>query len=81
MTIDNVEALLDESRAAFAGDALQVDLSGVSEVDSIGVSLLFEWVRQAHSRNIRLSYVNLPPNLINMATLYGVLDLIPQHTH
>lgn len=81
MTIDNVDALLDESRAAFAGDALQVDLSGVSEVDSIGVSLLFEWVRQAHSRNIQLSYVNLPPNLINMATLYGVLDLIPQHHH
>lgn len=81
MTLENVNALLEESNAAFTAENLELDLAGVSEVDSTAVSLMFEWLRQAHKRNISLTFVNLPSNLVNMATLYGVLDLIPQHHH
>jgi phospholipid transport system transporter-binding protein len=81
MTMENVNALLEESDAAFSAGNLEMDLAGVSEVDSTAVSLLFEWLRRAHSRNISLVFANLPSNLVNMATLYGVLDLIPQHHH
>ncbi|HSI95860.1 MAG: lipid asymmetry maintenance protein MlaB [Methylophilaceae bacterium] len=81
MTLENVNALLEESNAAFTAENLEMDLAGVSEVDSTAVSLMFEWLRQAHKRNISLTFVNLPSNLVNMATLYGVLDLIPQHHH
>lgn len=81
MTLENVNALLEESNAAFTAENLEMDLAGVSEVDSTAVSLMFEWLRQAHKRNISLTFVNLPANLVNMATLYGVLDLIPQHHH
>ena len=81
MTFENVNALLEESDAAFTAENLELDLSGVSEVDSAAVSLMFEWLRQAHKRNISLTFVNLPSNLVNIATLYGVLDLIPQHHH
>ena len=81
MTLENVDALLDESAAAFTADNMQVDLAGVSDVDSTAVSLMFEWLRQAHSRNISLVFVNVPPNLVSIATLYGVLDLLPQHHH
>ena len=81
MTLENVNALLEESNAAFTAENLEMDLAGVSEVDSTAVSLMFEWLRQAHKRNISLTFVNLPSNLVNMAALYGVLDLIPQHHH
>ena len=81
MTLENVDALLDESAAAFTADNMQVDLAGVSDVDSTAVSLMFAWLRQAHSRNISLVFVNVPPNLVSIATLYGVLDIIPQHHH
>lgn len=81
MTLENVDALLGESVEAFTSDNMEIDLSGVSEVDSTAVSLMFEWLRQARSRNARLVFVNVPPNLVNMATLYGVLDIIPQHHH
>lgn len=81
MTFENVNALLQESDAAFTAENLELDLAGVSEVDSAAVSLMFEWLRQAHKRNISLTFVNLPSNLVNIATLYGVLDLIPQHHH
>jgi phospholipid transport system transporter-binding protein len=81
MTMENVNVLLDESDTAFSAGNLEMDLAGVSEVDSTAVSLLFEWLRRAHSRDISLVFVNLPSNLVNIATLYGVLDLIPQHHH
>jgi phospholipid transport system transporter-binding protein len=81
MTLENVNALLNETSSAFTSDNMQVDLSSVSEVDSTAVSLLFEWLRQARARNTSLVFVNVPPNLVSIATLYGVLDLIPQHHH
>lgn len=81
MTLESAGALLTESKVVFAADNLEMDLSGVSEVDSAALSLLFEWLRQAHGSGVSLVFVNLPPNLTSLATLYDVLDLIPQHTH
>lgn len=81
MTVESVNALLAESNAMFAAQNMQMDLAAVDEVDSAAISLLFEWLRQAHARNTSLVFVNLPSNLVSLATLYGVLDLIPQHTH
>lgn len=81
MTMENVGALLDESRSLFSGGSLEMDLAGVDEVDSAAVSLLFEWLRQARAQNVGLVFVNLPANLASLATLYGVLDLIPQPAH
>jgi phospholipid transport system transporter-binding protein len=81
MTMENVNALLAESTPAFDSNNLEMDLSGVPDVDSAAISLLFEWLRQAHVRNASLVFVNLPSNLASLASLYGVLDLIPQHQH
>lgn len=81
VTVETVNALLADSAGAFAGGSLQVDLGAVAEVDSAAISLVFEWMRQAQRSSADLVFVNLPPNLACLATLYGVLDLIPQHTH
>lgn len=82
MTVETVNRLLAESASIFSAAAdLEMDLAGVSDVDSAAVSLLFAWLRQAHACNASLVFINLPANLASLATLYGVLDLIPQHTH
>jgi phospholipid transport system transporter-binding protein len=47
-------------------------------VDSAAVALLLEWRRQAALRKKRLEFVNLPPNLLALAELYGVAELIQQ---
>jgi len=76
MTVDQVNALLAESRAfSMPGE---IDLSQVSDVDTTAVSLLFEWQRQARNQNSKISFSNLPENLASLATLYGVSELIPQ---
>lgn len=76
MTMKQVNALLSESSAL--PPANEIDLSEVSDVDTSAVSLLFEWMRQAQGRNSKISIVNLPANLVSLAELYGVTDLLPK---
>jgi phospholipid transport system transporter-binding protein len=80
LSFETIPKVLEES-AAYAArpdlpDCLTIDLSGITGVDSAAVALLLEWRRQAESRKKRLEFVNLPPNLLALAELYGVADLI-----
>ena len=61
-------------------DRLTIDFSAITGVDSSAVALLLEWRRQAAERGKRLEYVNLPPNLVALAELYGVTELIQPST-
>jgi phospholipid transport system transporter-binding protein len=78
MCMPQVESLLDESASIPATKEIEIDLAAVSDVDTATISLLFEWIRQAHSRKCKVVYTNLPENLESLATLYGVLELIPR---
>ena len=61
-------------------DRLVIDFAGITDIDSSAVALLLEWRREALARGKTLEFVNLPANLLALATLYGVADLIqPQH--
>lgn len=81
MTVAKMNSLLAES-AALAGTAhVEVDLKEVLDVDTSAISLLFEWMRQAQARKSKVVFSNLPENLVSLAMLYGVLELIPQTTH
>lgn len=81
LLLDDIESLVEQSFELDGTKLLEVDMSDVSEVDSVTISLLFEWLRQAKSKKCDLFYSNLPANLTSLATLYGVLDLIPQAAH
>lgn len=78
VTLANVKQLLAQGSTLFADGSVRVDLSGVSEVDSTALSLLLEWVREAERGNRSLVFLNLPENLLSLARVYGVLDLIPR---
>lgn len=57
-------------------DRLTIDFSEITAVDSSAVALLLEWRRQAQARGKTLEFANLPPNLLALAGLYGVAELI-----
>ena len=57
-------------------DRLVIDFARVTTVDSSAVALLLEWRRQAAARAKTLQFVNLPANLMALARLYGVAELI-----
>ena len=58
------------------GDALVLDLSGVTRTDSAGLSLLIEWRRGAEQRKQLLSFSNIPQQLLEIAEVSGVSQLI-----
>ena len=57
-------------------DRLTIDFSHITGVDSSAVALLLEWRRRAQLNGKTLTFVNLPANLLALAGLYGVAELI-----
>lgn len=66
-------AMREESLAAISGADLEIDLAGITEVDSSALALLFFWQRRAR----RVTLLNTPRSLLALAELYGVVALLP----
>jgi len=77
MTLATATVLLAEGVATLSGSIKGFDLSGVSDVDSSGLAVVFGWLREAKRLDKTVSIVNLPGNLISLAEVYGVSDLLP----
>jgi phospholipid transport system transporter-binding protein len=80
LSFETIPAVLAQS-ADYAArgdlpDRLTIDFAKVGAVDSSAVALLLDWRRQAMKRGKTLVFVNLPSNLLALAGLYGVADLI-----
>ena len=82
LSFDTIPTVLEQSEQYAARpdlpDRLTIDFAGITGVDSSAVALLLEWRRQAALRGRRLEFANLPPNLLALAQLYGVAELIQQ---
>jgi len=52
------------------------DLALVTKADSAGLALLLEWLRLARLAGAQLHYVNLPGQLLAMAHVAGVDDIL-----
>lgn len=76
LTLNTVKALFDQGLPQ-GRSSLVVDLSGVEAVDSAAVSLMLVWMREAQRRNITLCFNAVPENLMSLARLYGVSDVLP----
>lgn len=76
LTLSTVKALFDRGLPQ-GQSSLEVDLSAVEAVDSAAVSLLLSWLREAQRRNVTLCFSHIPENLLSLARLYGVADLLP----
>jgi phospholipid transport system transporter-binding protein len=55
---------------------LIIDLQEVRRADSAGLALLIEWQRQAARRRCVLSFANTPAQLLAMARVSGVEQLL-----
>jgi phospholipid transport system transporter-binding protein len=77
VTLGNAATLLEEGRRHIAEGVQTVDLGEVNEMDSALLAVLLAWLRDARSRDKKLSFVNLPESLRTIAQLYGVDRLLP----
>jgi phospholipid transport system transporter-binding protein len=78
MTMETVGPLLAAASSLIGNGEVEFDLSGVPDADSAALSLMFEWMRLAQASHSTIFFSNLPHSLISLATLYGVLEMIPQ---
>ena len=78
ITIDDAPRLLTETRHFPAQTRLVIDFSEVGHVDTVTLSLMFEWLRHAQAKDCDLKFSHLPQNLQSLMALYGITKLIPQ---
>ncbi|QET03461.1 MULTISPECIES: STAS domain-containing protein [Cupriavidus] len=76
LTNQNAAAVLRDGLARVAQGDVAVDCAGLTHVDSSAVAVLLGWQRAAAGRGQTLSIVNVPPQLGELAALYGVAGLI-----
>ncbi|RLK29658.1 STAS domain-containing protein [Cupriavidus plantarum] len=76
LTNQNAAAVLRDGLARVAQGDVAVDCAGLTHVDSSAVAVLLGWQRAASGRGQTLSIVNVPPQLGELAALYGVAGLL-----
>lgn len=77
LTMDTVRQAFDAGLGVSRDGVVRVDLSAVGEVDSSAVSLMLAWLREAERGGGKLLFLSAPENLLSLARMYGVNDLIP----
>ncbi|HWQ95004.1 MAG TPA: STAS domain-containing protein [Gammaproteobacteria bacterium] len=55
---------------------LTFDLAGVQRVDSAGLALLLEWLREARRRSKEIRFENIPEQLAAIAKVSGLSDIL-----
>ena len=80
LTIATVPALFETGLQHLTSEDLLVDFSQVEAVDSAAVSMLLGWTRAAQRSQRTLRVTGLPADLLSLARLYGVDELLPQQS-
>jgi phospholipid transport system transporter-binding protein len=78
LNMDTVPTLFETGLKQLAGKDLNVDFSQVESVDSAAVGMLLGWARSARHLQHVLRVKGLPEELLSLAHLYGVAEMLPQ---
>ena len=70
-------ALLLPDLRTQSGPQVVVDASALSRFDSAALAVLLEFRRQSLALGKRFSVLGLPARLADLATLYGIVELLP----
>ena len=77
VTIATASQIIDAARESWPEQGVStVDFAGVTEADSAALALIFKWQRDAARRERAVRCVNIPANVVALARLYGVDELI-----
>lgn len=76
VVVSTASGILTASKSLNMAAGTTIDFAQVKDIDTAAISLILEWQRRALKENQLIKLVNLPVNLVSLAQLYGVADLI-----
>tara|TARA_B100000780_G_scaffold216710_1_gene156048 strand:+ start:190 stop:480 length:291 start_codon:yes stop_codon:yes gene_type:complete len=76
LTFENISKVIDQAKDFNWQNSVNLDLSGVGEVDTSLLALILHWKRSAkvNKKNVFISAA--PENLMKLAKLYGAEEFI-----
>jgi len=78
LSFDSVPGLWEHCCAQFSGrNELDIDLSQVERSDSAGLALLVECLRQAHQSGKTLRFFNIPAQMLAIARVSSLDQVLP----
>lgn len=80
VTMATVSALFSEGLKPQANSNVVIDFAQIEKVDSSAVSLMLVWLREAQRNKVSLRFIHVPDNLMSLAKLYGVAELLTLST-
>lgn len=79
LTFATATKALEISKRLFANHSeLEIDLGDVSACDSAGLAILIEWLSQAKADGRSIVFRNIPEQLLAIARISEVEDLLPR---
>lgn len=78
INFSNVMSLRQKSLAQFNHHAPELffDLSKVKSSDSSGLALMIEWIKLGNARHKKVKFLQVPKELLSIAKVSGLEDLI-----
>jgi phospholipid transport system transporter-binding protein len=76
LNVTNAKANLEAGLQAIASGQTDIDLTGLTLIDSSAVAVLLAWRRAALSKGAALQFHHVPHNLQSLIDLYGVDALL-----
>jgi phospholipid transport system transporter-binding protein len=76
LTVNNAQTVLEAGLRAIAEGQTQIDLGGLSVVDSAAVATMLAWQRAAQRAGKPLAFRNPSASLQSLIELYGVAELV-----
>jgi phospholipid transport system transporter-binding protein len=76
LNVQNAQTVRDDGLRAIAGGQTEIDLAGLTMVDSAAVAAMLAWQRAAYREGKTLVFTNIPANLQSLIDLYGVSELL-----
>jgi phospholipid transport system transporter-binding protein len=61
-----------------AGATLRISLAEIHHVDSAGLAVLIDWLRESEQRGCRLEFADLPPALLRLAAISELDTVLTQ---
>jgi phospholipid transport system transporter-binding protein len=78
--MDSVPHVINQAKHLFKGKQgaiTVVDLAEVRRIDSAGLALLVEWLRQAQRKGISIHFENIPSQMRAIVTVCGLEEILP----